>query len=89
MSNHPDHVIHTSQIFFKLSPVVNIIRTRQSWKFDLVTPSGFQNVAFLRFHACGERHKMTSRLARTLKIGGTGKVFCMRNRKITFKTSKN
>ena len=33
-------------------------------------------------------HKMTSRLARTLKIG-TDKAFCMRNPKITFKTSKN
>ena len=33
-------------------------------------------------------HKMTSRLARTLRIG-TDKVFCMRNPKITFKTSKN
>ena len=33
-------------------------------------------------------HKTTSRLARTLKIG-TGKIFCTRNPKITFKTSKN
>ena len=33
-------------------------------------------------------HKMTSRLARTLRIG-TDKAFCMRNPKITFKTSKN
>ena len=33
-------------------------------------------------------HKTTSRLARTLKIG-TGKIFCARNPKITFKTSKN
>ena len=33
-------------------------------------------------------HKMTSRLARTLKID-TGKFFCTRNPKITFKTSKN
>ena len=33
-------------------------------------------------------HKMTSRLARTLKIG-TGKVFCTRNTKLTFKTAKN
>ena len=32
--------------------------------------------------------KMISRLARTLKIG-TGKAFCTRNPKITFKTSKN
>ena len=31
---------------------------------------------------------MTSRLPRTLKIG-TGKVFCTRYPKITFKTSKN
>ena len=30
MSNHPDHVTHTCQIFFKLSPVVGIIKTRQS-----------------------------------------------------------
>ena len=37
MSNHPDHITHTSQIFFKLSPVVGII------KFELVTPSSFQN----------------------------------------------
>ena len=33
-------------------------------------------------------HEMTSRLARTLKIG-TGKLFCIMNPKITFKTSKN
>ena len=33
-------------------------------------------------------HKMTSRLARPLKIG-TDKVVCTRNPKITFKTSKN
>ena len=30
MSNHPDHNTHTSQIFFKLSPVVGIIKSRQS-----------------------------------------------------------
>ena len=95
MSNHPDHVTHTCQIFFKLSPVVGIIKTRQCWKYELVTPSSFQNIAFLRFHVCRERlwmtffvHKMTSRLARTLQ-NGTDKVFCTRNPKITSKTSKN
>ena len=95
MSNHPDYVTHTSQIFFKLSLVVGVIKTRQSWKYELVTPSSFQNIAFLRFHVCRERlrmtffvHKMTSRLARTLQIG-TDKVFCTRNPKITFKIPKN
>ena len=44
---------------------------------------------FLRFHLCHFFvHKITSRLARTLKIS-TGKVFCTSNPKITFKTSKN
>ena len=50
-----ENVTHTSQIFFKLSLVVGIIKTRQSWKFELVTPSGLQNIAFLRFHICCER----------------------------------
>ena len=58
ISNHPEkieNVTHTSQIFFKLSLVVGIIKTRQSWKIELVTPSGLQNIAFLRFHVCHER----------------------------------
>ena len=58
ISNHPEkieNVTHTSQIFFKLSQVLDIIKTRQSWKFELVTPSGFQNIVFLRFHVCCER----------------------------------
>ena len=44
MSNHPDLDTLTSHIFLKLSPVVGIIKTRQSWKFELVTPSGFQDI---------------------------------------------
>ena len=53
ISNHPeqiDNVTHTTQIFFRLFPVVGIMKTRQSWKFEFVTPNGFQNIAFLRFH---------------------------------------
>ena len=102
MSNHLDHVIHTSQFLYlsELSPVVCMIKTRQSWKFKLVTPSSFQNIAFLRFHVCHKRsrnrnirkwffvNRMTSRLARTLKIG-TGNASCTMNAKVTFKTSKN
>ena len=47
MSNQPEKMeieTLTSQIFFKLSPVVGIIKSRQSWKFELVTPSGFQDI---------------------------------------------
>ena len=51
--------------------------SRMSWK-----------TAKLRQKMTFYMHKMTSRLARTLKIGA-GKVFCMRNPKITFKISKN
>ena len=64
--------------FLHTSPVVGIIKTRQSWKFELVTPSCFQNIAFLRFRYVTKGHKIatlendvfvhkiTSRLARTL-----------------------
>ena len=34
----------TSQIAFKLSSAVAIIKTRQSWKFELLTPSGSQKI---------------------------------------------
>ena len=47
MSNQPEKMeidTLTSEIFFKLSSVVGIIKTRQSWKFELVTPSGFQDI---------------------------------------------
>ena len=47
MSNQPEKMeIHTltSQIFFKLSLVVGIIKTRQSWQFELVTPSSSQEI---------------------------------------------
>ena len=53
ISNHPEkieNVTHTTQIFFRLFPVVGIMKTRQSWKFEFLTPNGFQNIAFLRFH---------------------------------------
>ena len=58
ISNHQEkieNVTHTAQIFFKLSPVDGIIKTRQSWKFELVTPSCFQSIALLRFHVCRKR----------------------------------
>ena len=53
ISNDPqkiENVTHTSQISFKLPPVVGIIKTRQSWKSELVTPSSFQNIEFLKVH---------------------------------------
>ena len=87
ISNDPqkiENVTHTSQISFKLSPVVGIIKTRQSWKSELVTPSSFQNIEFLKFHMLQKKkrlfcvYKMISRLVRTLLIG-TVKVFCSRN----------
>ena len=88
ISNDPqkiENVTHTSQISFKLPPVVGIIKTRQSWKSELVTPSSFQNIEFLKFHIrCKKKkrlfcvYKMISRLVRTLLIG-TVKVFCSRN----------
>ena len=47
MSNQPEKMeidTLTSEIFFKLSSVVGIIKTRQSWQFELVTPSGSQEI---------------------------------------------
>ena len=62
---------------FKQFPKYCIVKiSRMSWK-----------TAKLRQKMTFYVHKMTSRLARTLKIGA-GKVFCMRNPKITFKISK-
>ena len=91
ISNHPDHVTHTFQIFFKPFPVLGIIKTRQSWKFELVTSSSFQNIPFLRFHVCRERWRNRDiRKWRFLCIKWPrGKFICTRNPKITFRTSKN
>ena len=61
MSNQPEKMeidTLTSEIFFKLSSVVCIIKTRQSWQFELVTPSGFQEFFFF----CSESNNFKKKI---------------------------
>ena len=53
ISNHPEYWnidTLTSLICLKFLPVVDIIKTRKSWKYELLTPNGSEIMSFFRFY---------------------------------------
>ena len=102
MSNHPDILnLDTlmSRILLKFGPLINIIETKRSWKFQLEIPSGCHFRALLIFaKICPKNaprhfenyifaHISSSKHTLALKIG-TDKVFDATNPKMKSELQK-